>query len=189
MSRFISLLSGTILFYVGAISMWAQAPSVKEIVLANEKKFSELQIHGECDEAARLLDSEFHTISIGIATKSDGLGCQSGEDIPTSETFSNLDFTLLTPETALVTYKDTPSFLTKRGSISLQAYVASVWVKRDSEWRLGLHTASSIPFAVTEEGKLRLPPRTALVLDKSYKTETPQVRTTGDFSSVSLTSG
>ena len=33
------------------------------------------------------------------------------------------------------------------------------------------------------------PPRTALVRHKACKTETPQARSTGDFSSVSLTSG
>ena len=156
MSRFVFLLSGTILFFVSGVSIWGQTASVKDIVLANEKKFSELQIQGKCDEAARFLDSNFRGISAGIATKSDGLGCQSGEVIPTSEAFSKVNFTLLTPGTALVTYKDDASFRTKSGSISLQAYVASVWVKRGSVWVLGLHTASSIPFAVTEEGKLRL---------------------------------
>jgi len=55
MSRFAFLLVGTILFAVSTVSMRAQTPSIKDIVLANEKKFSELQIQRKCDDAVQLL--------------------------------------------------------------------------------------------------------------------------------------
>jgi hypothetical protein len=38
----------------------------------------------------------------------------------------------------------------------MQALVASVWVKHDSKWLLALHTATSVPFAITDQGKIRL---------------------------------
>jgi len=156
MSRLASLLLGTILFSGVVVSMGAQTPSIKDIVLANEKKFSELQIQRKCDKAARFLDSNFRGISAGIATKSDGLGCQSGEVIPTRETFSHVDFALLSPDAARVTYEDNASFLVNGVPLTVQGYVASVWLKRGSEWLLSLHTTTSVPFVVSEQGKVRL---------------------------------
>src|SRR5215831_21243511 len=156
MSRLTSLLRGGILTCLVAVSMWAQTSSIKDIVLANEKKFSDLQIQRKCDEAARFLDSNFRGISVGIATKSDGLGCQSGEVIPTRETFSHVDFALLSPDAARVTYEDNATFMVNGVPTTIQGYVSSVWVKRGSEWLLSLHTTTSIPFVVSEQGKVRL---------------------------------
>jgi hypothetical protein len=147
---------GVFLLCLGAASIWAQTSSIRDIVLANEKKFSELQIQGKCDEAARFLDSNFRGISAGIATKSDGLGCQSGEVIPTRETFSHVDFSLLSPDAARVTYEDNASFNVNGVPLTVQGYASSVWVKHGSEWLLSLHTATSIPFVVSEHEKVRL---------------------------------
>jgi len=157
MSRFAFLLVGTILFAVSTVSMRAQTPSIKDIVLANEKKFSELQIQRKCDDAVQLLDAEHRGISVGIGTRSEfSSQCKSGDVIQTRETFSHVEFALLSPNAALVTYEDDANFLSEGKEITLKAHVASVWVKRGSDWLLGLHAATSIPFAVTEEGKVRL---------------------------------
>ncbi len=135
----------------------AQHTSVKDVVLANEKKFSDLQIQRKCDDAAQLLTVDMRGISVGIGTKADFLTfCKSDEDIPTREIFSHVEFALLAPDTALVTYRDEASFLAEGKPISLQALVASVWVKHDSKWLLALHTATSVPFAITNQGKIRL---------------------------------
>src|SRR5215467_8147387 len=157
MSRLASLLLGTAVVSGVAVSLWAQTSSIKDIVLANEKKFSELQIQRKYDDAVRLLDAEHRGISIGIGTRSEFLSqCKSGDVIPTRETFSNVDFALLSPDAALVTYEDDANFPREGKENTLKAHVASVWVKRGSEWLLNLQTATSIPFAVTEEGKVRL---------------------------------
>ena len=122
-----------------------------------QRKFSELQIQRKCDDAVRLLDAEHRGISVGIGTRSEfSSQCKSGDVIPTRETFSHVDFALLRPDTALVTYEDDASFLVESEVLTLKAHAASVWIKRGSDWLLGLHAATSIPFAVTEEGKVRL---------------------------------
>ena len=51
MSRLASLLLGTAVVSGVAVSLWAQTSSIKDIVLANEKKFSELQIQRKYDDA------------------------------------------------------------------------------------------------------------------------------------------
>src|SRR5215831_9288625 len=157
MSRFASLLVGTILFAVGTVSMRAQTPSIKDIVLTNEQKFSELQIQRKCDDAARMLDRNFRGISGDVGDRGEFLAqCQSNEVVPTRETFSHLNFTAVSPDTALVTYEDDESFLVEGRVGTLKAYVASVWVPRGSDWLLGLHASTSIPFVITDQGKLRL---------------------------------
>ena len=66
MSRLASLLLGTAVVSGLAVSLWAQTSSIKDIVLANEKRFSELQIQRKCDDAVQLLDTEHRGISSGI---------------------------------------------------------------------------------------------------------------------------
>jgi len=157
MSRLAFRFLEAVVFCTGAKSLWAQTPSLKAVVLANEKKFSELQIQRKCDDAVRLLDAEHRGISVGIGTRSEfSSQCKSGDVIQTRETFSHVEFALLSPDAALVTYEDDANFLSEGKEITLKAHVASVWVKRGSDWLLGLHAATSIPFAVTEEGKVRL---------------------------------
>ncbi len=89
------------------LPLCAQQPSVKDVVLANEKKFSDLQIQHRCDGAADLLAEDFQGTGGLSDSKSDFLqSCKSGEIIWHSENFSGVEFRLHTPSIAMVSYRD-----------------------------------------------------------------------------------
>lgn len=135
----------------------AQEMNVKDTVLANERRFSELQIQRRCEEAAQFLAEDFQGTGGPNDSKSDFLNtCKTGGLITTAEKFSNVEFRLSAPNTAVVAYLDDGDFILNNKPIKAHMYVDSVWVKHGAKWLMHLHTSSSIPFAVTEEGKLKL---------------------------------
>jgi ketosteroid isomerase-like protein len=145
------------LLFACAWPLHPQERSVKDTVLANERRFSELQIQRKCEEAAQFLAEDFQGTGGPNDSKSDFLNtCKTGGLITTSEKFSNVEFRLNAPNTAVVAYLDDGDFILNNKPIKAHTRVDSVWVKHGSKWLMHLHTSSTIPFAVTEEGKLKL---------------------------------
>jgi hypothetical protein len=135
----------------------ARGTSVKDMVLANERRFSELQIQRKCEEAAQFLAEDFQGTGGPNDSKSDFLNtCRTGGLITTAEKFSNVEVRLNAPNTAVVAYLEDGDFILNNKPIKAHMRVDSVWVKHGSKWLMHLHTSSSVPFAVTEEGKLKL---------------------------------
>lgn len=112
----------------------AQETSVKNTVLANERRFSELQIQRKCEEAAQLLAEDFQGTGGPTDSKSDFLNaCKTGALITTAEKFSNVEFRLHTPNTAVVAYLDDGVFILNKKPINARMSVNSVWVKHGSK--------------------------------------------------------
>jgi hypothetical protein len=99
------------LLFAGVWPLHAQT-SVKDKLLANERRFSESQIQRKCDGAAQLLAENFQGISGLTNSKSDFLNaCKTGALITTIEKFSNVEFRLHTPNIAVMAYLDDGDFI------------------------------------------------------------------------------
>ena len=144
------------LFSICVSPLHAQRTSAEDLLLANEKKFSDLQIQRKCDEAANFLAEDFQGTGGQSDSKSDFLqSCKSGEILWHSEQFSNVEFKLHTPTVAVISYRDDFDCTFQGRPAKGRLLVSSVWLKDGERWLMHLHTATTDPMVVTEGDKLR----------------------------------
>jgi hypothetical protein len=146
MSRLASLLLGTILLCVAAVSMWAQqkspegaADDTKEIVKI-EKDLLNMYITGDMAVRERYVADDFAGVDLNGETftkQSDIQDVKTGEFVVKSFNMTNEKVSFLNPAVALLTCEIAYEATENGENRSTHSRVGVVYVRRNGAWRSG----------------------------------------------------